>query len=155
MGSEWPFSVASSTWALKAAQLACVVCSHCCVGCSAEWNGCTTCWHPTTQQQGCTSDQVKLPWVACSDSCSLAGSLVICRQVSHAIKTHIVRKQNVQTCWLISSNRSLEWVKMGARSAYTNKCINIFPTKHGTMFTTPYFHIGYMLYLPSTNEFIF
>ena len=42
-GSEWPCSVASSTWSVKSAQLTCVVCSHCCVGCSAEWNGCTTC----------------------------------------------------------------------------------------------------------------
>ena len=71
-GSEWPCSVASSTWSLKAVQLTCVVCSHCCVGSSAEWNRCTTCSHPTTQQQGCTSDQVELPRVACSHSCSLA-----------------------------------------------------------------------------------
>ena len=65
--------MASSTWSLKAAQLTCVVCSHCCVGCSAEWNGCTTCSHPTTQQQGCTIDQVKLSRVACSHSCLLVG----------------------------------------------------------------------------------
>ena len=41
--AQWPRSVASFTWSLKAAQLTCVVCSDCCVRCSAEWNGCATC----------------------------------------------------------------------------------------------------------------